>query len=289
MRDPYQTLGVQRTATSEEIKAAYRKLAKQYHPDLGGDPEKFKELNEANDILSDPNKKAQYDMGGFNYQNFNPGAQAYRSGTHFHFEDIFSNEDFMNIFAQAAGFPGGRRRPKNSNIRIRMNVTLESILQEQTKTIDINTSTGSKQVEIKIPAGIHDGAIITYRGMGQNTYLDQPAGDLMAEVTIAPHERFVRINEDLHSNITIDCFKATLGTVMEFTTIRNKRVKVTIPAGSQNGTVLRLPSEGLPSMNRNKYVGSQYLKINVSIPNNLTNEQIDLVKKIVDIQNGLNT
>ncbi len=283
MRDPYETLGVSRTATAEEIKSAYRKLAKKYHPDLGGDPEKFKEINEAHDVLSDPNKKAHFDHGGFN-QN----AQSFRAGTHFHFEDIFNNEDFMNIFAQAAGFPGARRKPKNSNIRIRLSVPLESILQEQVKTIDIGPTNSNKQVEIKIPAGIHDGAVITYRGMGQNTYPDQPAGDLLVEITVLQHERFNRVNEDLHSNITIDCFKATLGTSVEFVTIRGKRIKVTIPAGSQNGTVLRLPSEGLPSMNRNKFVGSQYLRINVSVPTNLTMEQIDLVKQIVNIQNGLN-
>lgn len=286
MRDPYQILGVDRNASADEIKSAYRKLAKKFHPDLGGDPEKFKEINEANDILSDPTKKAQYDMGGFN--NFHSSANAYRSGAHFHFEDIFNNEDFMNIFAQAAGFPGGRRRPKNSNVRIRLSVTLDSILNEQTKNIDLNVGTGNKQVEIKIPAGIHDGAIITYRGMGQNTYTDQPAGDLMVEITVLQNERFSRMNEDLHSNITIDCFKATLGTSIEFLTIRGKRIKVNIPPGSQNGTVLRLPGEGLPSMNRNKFIGNQYLKINVSIPTNLTNEQIDLVKQIVSIQNGLN-
>lgn len=284
MRDPYQILGVDKSASQEEIKAAYRKLAKKFHPDLGGDPEKFKEINEANDVLSDPNKKAQYDVGGFN-----PGANTYRAGTHFHFNDIFNNEDFMNIFAQAAGFPGGKRKPKNSNIRIRLSVTLDSILNEQTKNIDINIGSGNKQVEIKIPAGIHDGAIITYRGMGQNTYTDQPAGDLMVEITVLQNERFTRMNEDLHSNITIDCFKSTLGTSIEFLTIRGKRIKVNIPAGSQNGTVLRLPGEGLPSMNRNKFIGSQYLKINVSIPTNLTNEQLDLVKQIVSIQNGLNT
>jgi DnaJ-class molecular chaperone len=194
----------------------------------------------------------------------------------------------MNIFAQAAGFPGGRRKPKNSNIRIRLSVTLDSILNEQIKNIDINIGSGNKQVEIKIPAGIHDGAIITYRGMGQNTYTDQPAGDLMVEITVLQNERFTRMNEDLHSNVTIDCFKATLGTSIEFLTIRGKRIKVNIPAGSQNGTVLRLPGEGLPSMNRNKFIGSQYLKINMSIPTNLTNEQIDLVKQILSIQNGLN-
>ncbi len=288
MRDPYQTLGVERTATADEIKSAYRKLAKQHHPDLGGDLEKFKEINAAHDILSDPDKKSQFDMGGFRQQ-FHPGSQAYRSGTHFHFEDIFSNDDFMNIFTQAAGFPGGRRRPSNSNIRIRMNVTLESILTEQAKTIEINIGTGSKQVEIKIPAGIHDGAVITYRGLGQNTYPDQPAGDLMVEVTILPNERFIRSNEDLNSSITVNCFKATLGTTVEFVTIRGKRVKVNVPAGSQTGTILRLAGEGLPSMNRNKYVGSQYIKVHISIPQNLTNEQIELVKQLVDIQNGLNT
>jgi len=283
MRDPYETLGVSRTATADEIKSAYRKLAKKYHPDLGGDPEKFKEINEAHDVLSDPNKKAHFDHGSFNHN-----AQSFRSGAHFHFEDILNNEDFMNIFAQAAGFPGARRKPKNSNIRIRLSVSLESILQEQVKTIDIGPTNSNKQVEIKIPAGIHDGAVITYRGMGQNTYPDQPAGDLLVEITVLQHERFNRVNEDLHSNITVDCFKATLGTSVEFTTIRGKRIKVTIPAGSQNGTVLRLPSEGLPSMNRSKFVGSQYLRINVSVPTNLTTEQIDLVKQIVNIQNGLN-
>lgn len=284
MRDPYQTLGVDKNATADDIKSAYRKLAKQHHPDLGGDPEKFKELNEAHDILSDPDKKSQYDNMG----RFNAGTQNYRSGTHFHFEDIFSNEDFMNIFSQAAGFPGGRRKPKNSNIRIRMTISLEALLTEQVKTLDINTGVGSKPIEIKVPAGIHDGAVITYRGMGQTTYPDQPAGDLMVEITVSPHERFQRMNEDLHSNVTIDCFRATVGTSIEFTTIRGKRVKVNIPAGSQNGTVLRLPGEGLPSMNRSKFVGSQYLHINVSIPNNLTTEQIELVKQIVTIQNGLN-
>lgn len=287
MRDPYETLGVSRTATVDEIKSAYRKLAKKYHPDLGGDPEKFKELNQANDILSDPNKKAQYDNGGFNQQ-FQQGANAYRSGTHFHFEDIFNNEDFMNIFAQAAGFPGARRKPRNSNIRIRMSLPLESILQEQIKNIDINTGNGNKQVEIKIPAGIHDGAVITYRGMGQQTHTDQPAGDLMVEITISTHERFTRMNEDLHSNVTIDCFKATLGTSIEFLTIRGKRVKVTIPPGCQSGTVLRLPGEGLPSLNRNKFIGSQYIRVNISVPTNLTNEQIELVRQLVTIQNDLN-
>lgn len=285
MRDPYETLGVNRNANAEEIKSAYRKLAKKYHPDLGGDPEKFKEINLANDILTDPNKKAQFDMGGA----FNNGLGGFRSGSHFHFEDVFSHEDFMNIFAGAAGFPGSRRRPKNGNIRIRLTVTLEGILQEQVKMVEINTGNGaSRPVEIKIPAGIHDGAVINYRGMGQTLYPDQPAGDLMVEVTVVPHERFVRMNEDLHSNISVDCFKATVGTQIDFVTIRGKRVKVNIPAGSQAGTVLRLPGEGLPSMNRQKFVGSQYLKLNVVVPTNLTVEQLDLVKQIVNIQNGLN-
>jgi curved DNA-binding protein len=286
MRNPYQILGIDRNATPDEIKSAYRKLAKQYHPDLGGDSSKFKEINEANDILSNPDKKEQFDHGGFNQGSHH--SQTYRTGTHFHFDDIFGNDDFMNIFTQAAGFPGARRKPRNSNVRVRMQITLESLLQEQSKTFEINTGNGNKQIEIKIPAGIHDGAVITYRGMGQTTFADQPAGDLMIEITVIPHERFNRANEDLHSDVTVDCFQATIGSSVEFTTLRGKKVKITIPAGIQTGTVLRLPSEGLPSMNRSKFVGSQYLKINVMVPTNLTTEQLDLVKKIVHIQNGLN-
>lgn len=288
MRDPYQILGVEKSASPDDIKAAYRKLAKKYHPDLGGDPEKFKEINEANDILSDPNKKAQFDGAGFHPFN----GHAHR---HYHFNDIhdihdiFTNPDFMDIFAGAAGFPGGgRRRPHNSNIRVRMTVTLEAILEEQVKTIELNNSGTSRPIEIKIPAGIHDGAVITYRGMGQTTFPEQPPGDLMVEINIQPHERFTRSNEDLHSDITIDCFQAVLGTQVEFTTIRNKKVKVTVPPGCQNGTVLRLAGEGMPSVARGKYVGSQYIRINVKIPTNLTTEQLNLVKQINLIRTGLN-
>lgn len=285
MRDPYQTLGVERTASADDIKSAYRKLAKKHHPDLGGDPEKFKELNEAHDILSNPDKRAQFDQVGQNpFHGFNQQS----THRHYHFDDFFNNQDFMDIFAQAAGFPGGRRRPRNSNIRIRMTLPLESILQEQSKTVEVNTGSGNKQIEIKIPAGIHDGAVITYRGMGQSTFSDQPPGDLMVEITVAAHERFARSNEDLHSNVTIDCFQAVLGTAIDFTTIRNKHIKVTIPPGCQNGTVLRLNGEGMPSINRGKYIGNQYLNINVKVPTNLTSEQLDLIKQIVDIRNGLN-
>lgn len=289
MRDPYQILGIDRTASAAEIKSAYRKLAKKYHPDLGGNPEKFKEINEAHDILSDPVKKAQFDMGGNMHNHYSEYGYTHRHYTNF--EDVFHSSDFMDIFAQAAGFPGGRRRPRNSNLRIRLTVTLESILKEQNKTIEINngnTIAGAKQIEIKIPAGIHDGAVITYRGMGQNMFTDQPPGDLMVEINIQPHERFERHDEDLHSDITIDCFQAVLGTTIEFTTIRDKKIKVNIPAGCQNGTVLRLAGEGLPSMSRNRYIGNQYLKINIKIPTNLTTEQLDLVKQIIDIRNGLN-
>lgn len=294
MRDPYQTLGVKKNANTEEIKAAFRKLAKEHHPDRGGDSEKFKQINEAYAILSDNQKKAQYDASanspfGQNFNNTGGFQHTTFRGAQFNFNDFFSSDDFMDIFGAAAGFPGSRRRAKNNNVRIRLVISLESLLEEQNKTININDGTNNRQIEIKIPAGIHDGAVITYRGLGQQTFADQPPGDLMVEIIIEPNKKFKRANEDLHSEITVDCFKATVGTQIEFETIRGRRIKVHIPAGSQTGTVLRLPGEGLPSANKSKFIGSQFLKINVMVPTNLTAEQIALVKQIISLQEELNS
>ena len=265
MKDHYSTLGVAKNATQDEIKSAYRKLAKQHHPDLGGDADKFKAINEAYDVLGDPNKRSEYDRPQARFEQ--------------HFQDPFAQnpfgDDFFSIFMNAAGMPG--RQPRNNNIRINLEVTLESVLAEQTKTVRINTGNDSSDVAVTIPKGIRNGAVISYKGLGQKTLANRPPGDLLVEVRVKDHPRFARLEDDLQSNVTITAFDAILGKELDFTTIAGKTVRINIPPGTQSGTKLRLKGHGMPKMNVASY-GDQFLVINVLIPNNLTTEQLDHVR-----------
>ena len=264
MMDPYKVLGVDKNSSEDEIKSAYRKLAKEHHPDLGGDPEKAKEINQAYDMIKHPEKFAETSP------NFSK---------HFHFDDITDLESFFTVFSNARGFPG-RNNQINPNIRVRLEISLESIIEKQTKQIKVESGELIRDLAIEIPAGIQDGAVITYRGLGKELYKNRPSGDLMIEISIKPNSKFTRINNDLYSEIKIDCFKATIGATVDFTTIRNKKLKLSIPAGTQAGRILRIPNEGLP--NQNHGIGNQLIQVNIMIPTNLTDEQKELVKQIAE-------
>jgi len=276
MQDHYATLGVPKTATQDEIKAAYRKLAKQHHPDLGGDAEKLKAINEAYSVLGDPAKRSEYDRP---QPRFNHG-----------FNDPFSqqgfNEDFFSIFMNAAGMPG--RQQRNSNIRVRLEVPIESVITDQAKTIRINTGNDTTDVEVKIPKGIRNGAVISYKGMGQKMYANKPPGDLLVEIAVIDNPRYQRQDDDLYSNVTIDAFEAILGTEIDFTTISGKTIRANVPAGTQSGTKLRLRGHGLPKMSSNSQ-GDQFIIINVLIPTNLSRDQLDHVRLASNKSNDWNS
>lgn len=262
MQDHYKTLGVARNASQDEIKSAFRRLAKQHHPDLGGDPIKFKSLNEAYSILSDPAKRAEYDNPRSQFQ-FNSRS----------WEHAFDMDEFFSVFA-GAGFPGRRQPQRNANYRTTMTIPLESILEDQSKVIIIN----EREIEVKIPKGIRSGAVISYKGLGKNDIPGMPPGDLLIEIVVQDSDKFRREGNDLHSTITIDSFDAMLGTQIDFKTIRGKSVRINIPQGMQHGTVMRLHGEGIPVQNGG--FGNQYLKIAVLTPTNLTKEQLDLIAQI---------
>jgi curved DNA-binding protein len=272
MKDHYSTLGVQRTASQEEIKSAYRKLAKQHHPDLGGDADKFKSINEAYDVLGDPSKRADYDrpQPQFNFSNQgNPSSAWDMNG--------LNMDEFFTIFA-GAGFPMGNRRPKaNANLRARMVIALESILEPQKKIIQIGDD--KRDIEVNIPRGVRNGAVISYKGMGQKANPNLPAGDLLIEIAIQEHKDYIREGDDLHSRITVDAIDAILGCVVDFRTIRGKTVRVNIPRGVQHGQTLRLQGEGIPNNQGNK-TGNQYLQISVLVPTNLTTQQLELLAQL---------
>jgi curved DNA-binding protein len=274
--DYYNTLGLKRGASADEIKKAYRSMAMKHHPDRGGDASKFKEIEEAYRTLSDPQKKEIFDLGG-NPNDPNQG----RGGFHFNsgnFEDIFSGFGFGG-----GPFNGFGQRPmrRNRSVSVNVEVTLEEVLTG--KSIDANIGIpGGKQrtVSINIPAGIETGQQIRYQGMGDNTFPDVHPGDLIVNVFVKNHPRFRREGESLIFEKSISVWEAMGGSTIEFLTLDNKTLRATVPAGTQPDTVLSCKNEGLPNV-RNNQRGNLLIKIKVSIPKNLTTEQINSIKEIL--------
>ena len=277
MSNYYETLGVAQTATPEELKAAFRKLAKTHHPDVGGDSEKFKEINEAYNCLSDPQSRAGYDRGSHrttDHQNFHHDPDPFGFGFRHPINDVF-NQHFSFHF----GPDGVRQQNRNKNLRINLEMPLLDTLEEQSKIFDIRLSSGKETIELKIPAGIQDGSVITLRGKGDNEFKEIPRGNLEIAIKVLLDSKFSRQDSNLLMDTTIDCFDAVLGTEIEFETPSGKQLNMRIPAGTQNGTVFGISDEGFPTSPRFNR-GKLLVRVNVLIPKNLTPEQIVLVKEI---------
>lgn len=268
----YDTLGVAKTATPDEIKKAYRKLASQHHPDKGGDTAMFQQVEEAYRILSDPRQRQQYDMeqqGGARSFRFSGG------GSDFDINDLFGQ------FGFGGASPFGQRQPRrNKDLRIELVVELQDTLQEHTKTVSVQTTNGQRQtLEVTIPRGISPGASMKYPGLGDNFFTSLPRGDLYVNFHVVPNPQFQVYDIDIITKIEINCFDAITGGETEVTGLDGKTFLITIPPGTQPGTKLRIKGEGLYVLNQN-HRGNLIVEIRISIPTNLTQSQIDLVKAI---------
>jgi curved DNA-binding protein len=273
--NPYEILGVAKTATPEEIKKTYRKLAAQHHPDRGGDTAKFQEIQAAYDTLSDPEKRAQLD---------NPVHQM--GPNHFHFD--FGSGDINDIFARfnfGGGDPFGQFRQqqqprRNRDVRAELNVGLQETLVEQTKTLNIKTSDTQRQnIDVKIPRGITSGTTIKYPGLGDNMIGNLPPGDLYLIINVLPHPTYMVSGLDLIMALTIDCFQAILGCEQTIVGLDNKVFTIQTPQGCQPGTKLKIPGEGLWGFQQD-IKGSLFVEVAVTIPKNLTEEQRQLIHSI---------
>lgn len=269
--DYYNTLGLKRGATDDEIKKAYRSLAMKHHPDRGGDEAKFKEISAAYDILSNPEKRQMFDagidpnkqQGGFNHHGQgNPFEFHFNHGN---FEDVFSNFGF--------GF-GQRPMRRNKSFNINVEVTLEDVLTGKELNAEVSVPGGkSKMINISIPAGIEHGQQIKYSGMGDNSFPDVRPGDLIVNIYVRPHLKFRREGDSLIYDTTISVWDALLGTNLEIETLDKKTLSITIPPGTQPETILGCKGEGIPNV-RTRQRGSLLVKITVSVPRNLTQDQI---------------
>jgi DnaJ-class molecular chaperone len=279
--DYYSTLGLHRGASDAEIKKAYRSMAMKHHPDRGGDEKKFKEISQAYEFLSDPQKKQIIDLGG------DPNAQGsgYRSSQGSPFEFHFGTEDLHDMFGNF-GFGGFGQRPmrKNKSLNINVEIALEDVLNGKEINAEIGIPGGRKKmITIEIPKGIDHGQQIKYAGMGDNSIPDVRAGDLIVNVYVKQHPRFRREGDSLVYDHAINAWEAVLGTSIDIATLDNKNLNITVPPGTQPDTVLSCKGEGLPNI-RSKQRGNLLIRIKVSIPKNLTLEQI---QKVQELKNGL--
>lgn len=266
----YDILGVPKTASSDEIKKAYRKLASQHHPDKGGDTGKFQQIEEAYRILSDPQKKSEYD---------NPISQAGPNNFHFNF-----GHDINDIFAQF-GFPGGpfRQAPnrKNSDIRAEVAISLRDTLSTQQKTVHLRTNNGDKNIDIQIPRGITSGTTIKYPGLGDHVFSNLPPGDLYLTVNVLKHPKYHVSGLDLIYDLTIDCFQAILGSEQIVEGLDDKIFTIKTPESCQQEMKLKIPGEGLYAFQKD-IKGNLLVRIKISVPTNLNDHQKNLIKQIQD-------
>jgi curved DNA-binding protein len=278
--DYYSTLGLKRGATADEIKRAYRSLAMKHHPDRGGNEQTFKDISVAYDVLSDPQKRQMFDAGQDpNNQRHNRGHEFYQQGPfEFHFgggqgpsmDDIFSQFGF--------GFgPGHHRARRNRSVNISVELTLSEVINGKELNAEITIPGGEKKlINIVIPAGLEHGQQVKYQGMGDNTFKEVPAGDLIVNVFIQPHPLFKREGDALVYEHTVSAWDAILGTAINLETIDGKNLSITVPAGTQPDTVLSCRGEGLTNA-RSKIRGPLLIKIKVAIPRNLDPTDIDKI------------
>lgn len=245
--DYYQILGVPATASPEEIKKAYRKLAMQHHPDRGGDTEKFKEISEAYDNLSDENKKRQYDNRNTTWND--------------PFENFSQQSPYFQDFAEIFGDrfkPPPQRNPDGI-----VDATIS--LSQAYTGLDLNINVGYANEIINIPAGVRDGTKIRIKGKGPARIKNIPPGDLIVRIKIDYPSDTARENDDLYIRLDINAFDAMIGTSIEFEHVSGKLLSLKVPPGVQQGAKLRVVGWGMPNP-QTRQPGNLYALIQVTIP-----------------------
>jgi curved DNA-binding protein len=302
-KDYYKDLGIGKTATPAEIKKAYRALANKYHPDkTKGDKaaeEKFKDINEANEVLSDPVKRKKYDQfgadwkhyeeagaqpGGFDWSKYASGGRTNRtsgqdSGSMFADEGV--SDLFEMLFGQRSGRQPGRRNvvAKGEDLETETTLSLEEAYHGTTRLIQLHGQT----IKVTINPGVEDRQMLRIAGKGGRGAGGGPNGDLFLTVRMAPHAEFHRTGSDLHCDLPVELYTALLGGKTQIKTLKGN-VTVNIPKGTPNGKELRLRGLGMPTYAKKNKFGNLFVKIYIVLPEHLSEEESDLFGKLATLR-----
>lgn len=299
--DYYKILGVDKSATQDDIKKAYRKLARKLHPDLNPDDKeaerKFKELNEANEVLSNPENRAKYDKYGENWKHGEEYEKARQQqqqrqyqqqnyGGGFSGADFGEGEDFSDFFQNMFGgnSSGGFGRSsrgsasgkfKGQDVHAELNLNLRDAAQTHPQTFEIN----GKKVRITIPAGVYDGQQIKLKGHGNPGFNGGPHGDLYITFNIPADPDFERTGDDLKTKVAIDLYTAVLGGDVKVNTLSGS-VSLKVKPETQNGMTVRLKGKGFPVYKKEGQYGDLFVTYEVKLPVNLTEKQKELFEQL---------
>jgi curved DNA-binding protein len=307
-QDYYKLLGVDKNADEKEIKKAYRKLARQFHPDMNPNDKTaekhFKEINEAYEVLSDADKRAKYNQLGSNYQQWqrmggqnNPNAgfnwgnwAANNQGNTGGFRTQDFNEggaEFTDFFSTIFGGGARTRESYKQPIRGRdLEQPIEVTLEEAYKGTERVLNRAGKRRTIRIQSGVKEGTRIRVAGEGEPGYANGPSGDLFLIVNIKPHDRFERQDDDLYTDLKVSVYTAALGGEVHVQSLAGD-VKLRIPAGTQSGKTIRIAGRGMPRLHQPDQKGDLYARVLIQIPTNLSEEEQSLYERLAALRPDL--
>jgi curved DNA-binding protein len=301
-KDYYRILGVEKSASSDEIKRAYRKLARKYHPDVNpSDPDaetRFKEINEAYEVLRDSEKRSKYDRLGANWQRYqqaggDPGgfdwSQWFAGGgpgggqraytDYGDLNDLFGQGGFSDFFqsvfgGRGAGGPGHRQQTLNlrgRDLEHPVEVTLEEAYHGATRILQV----GERRLEVKIPAGVTTGSRVRVAGEGEPGQGGARSGDIYLNIQVLPHQRYERHGDDLRMILPVDLYTMLLGGEVVVPTLKG-RVSLRIPAGTRTGQSFRLRGQGMPLLRKPDQFGDMYVEVQPLLPTSLSEREKEL-------------
>jgi len=281
--DYYKILGIERTATPKEIKSAYRKLARKLHPDLNPNDkdakQKFQQINEANEVLSDPEKRRKYDQHGSDWQHADEFEKAQRNQQQSpgsrseRFTGASPGGDFSDFFESMFGGAAGSGRSRQVKYRGEdYNAELHLDLLDAYKTHKQTLTVNDKKIRITIPAGVENGQTIKIPGHGGPGINGGPNGDLYISFSIANHDTIKRLGDHLYTTVDLDLYTAVLGGEIILDTLDGK-VKLKVKPETQAGSKVKLNGKGFPVYKREGHFGDLYVTYNIKIPTNLTEKQ----------------